>query len=400
MAATVQDYKDAILLDVVLKGLIKKEENRSVFGKRMVRNSRDIRGDWIISKTEIQGEQGFGARGRGGTYPTAMEAGFLDAKVALKRNYGSLECYGEDRILSESGKTEEAVVSIIVHKGVSFQENFSVDMERQYWGIGNGEMAQVATTDTAVNTVVVDKTQYLRRNMYIDIHEGTVVENRTITAVSKKNKTITVDGAAFDVTAGSIITRADAKDLEIVGLPIIVDDGVYIAGANEYENIKRDEFEEWQALVMNGDGDPFDLTVLDELMVRGVYDYDADYSAIYLDWKTQLSIMYLIKKKGITMNTVKLELGYEAPVYITPKGPVPLIIDRNAPEFSLWPLTESTIQLRRPNKPQFIPGAVGYWNPHPDKDMDFAHMRYLAEMFCLEPWKNAKYVNYVSAVGL
>ena len=65
-----------------------------------------------------------------------------------------------------------------------------------------------------------------------------------------------------------------------------------------------------------------------------------------------------------------------------------------------WPLTENTISLRRPNKPEFIPGAVGFWNPHPDKDMDFAHMRYLAEMFCLEPWKNAKYVNYVAAVGL
>jgi len=364
------------------------------------RNSRDIRGDWIISKTEIQGEQGFGARDRGGAYPTAKEAGFLDAKVRLKRNYGSLECYGEDRILSESGKTEEAVVSIIVHKGKSFQENFAVDMERQYWGTGSGEMAKVATSDTGINTFAVDKTQYLRRNMYIDIHEGTPVENRTITAVSKKNKTITVDGATFDVTAGSIITRADAKDLEILGLPIVVDDGVYIAGANEYENIKRDEFEEWQALVMNGNGEPFDLTVLDELMVRGIHDYDADYSAAYMDWKTLLSIMYLVKKKGITMNTLDLELGYKAPLYVTPKGPIPLIIDKNCPEFSIWPLTESSISLRRPSPPEFIGGVRGYWMPHPDKDMDYARMRYLAEMFCLEPWKNAKYVNYVSAVGI
>jgi len=399
VAASVQAPKDAILLDVVLKALIKREENRSVFGKRLIRNSLDIRGKKIISKTEIQGEEGFGARGRGGAYPHAQEFGTLDAEALLKRNYGSLECYGEDRILSARPKTDEAVVSIIVHKGKSFSENFAVDMERQYWGTGSGEMGKVSTTESSVNIVKVNKTQYFRRNMYIDIHEGTVVENRSITAVSKKNKTITVDGAAFNVTAGSIITRADSKDLEILGLPIMVDDGVYIAGANEYENIKRDEFEEWQALVMDGKGDPFDLTVLDELMVRGIHDYDADYSAAYMDWKTLLSIMYLLKKKGITMNTIKLELGYEAPVYITPKGPIPLIVDKNAPEHSIWPLTESVISLRRPNSPEFIPGTNGYWSPHPDKDMDFAHMRYLAEMFCLEPWKNAKYVNYVSAVG-
>lgn len=396
MAATQQTYYDAILLDVVLRAMIKREENWSPFAKRLQRNNRDIMGDYIVGKMQIAGEEGFGARGRGGIYPTSSEGGFLDIKIALKRNYGSIECYGEDRFLGR-GKPEEAVTNIIAHKAASFIENFALDMQRQYWGNGSGELAKVAADDTAVNTITVNKVQHLRRGMIIDIHEGAVIENRKITARSPKNKTITFDGAAANVTSGSIITRADAKDLEMVGLQQIVDDGVTY---NEFQNIERQTFEEWASLLVDGEGNAFDLNLFDEMICKQIYDYGSRPSGLFFDSKTLLSIVYLAGKKKMDLTPVKIQLGFEVPSYTTPVGNLPMIVDPEVPEFSSWSFQEDTLELRRPGTPMWIPGIIGgYWMPHPDKDMDYAHMRYLCEMFCLQPWKNARYDNYVSAVG-
>lgn len=400
MAASVKNYYDAILLDPVLKAIIRREEDKSVFSKRLQRSARgiikDIRGNYIVSKTEIYGEQGIGARGRKENYPTARESGFLDAKVGLKRNYASIECWGDERILSDTPRSEEAVTSIILDKGRSIMENFAIDQARQYWGDGSGELAKVDTTQTGVTTIKVSKTQYLRRNMLIDIHESSVIEDRAILEVSKKNKTIKIDGAAVNVTDGTVITRADSKDKEMIGVPSMVDDGTVL---DEYENIKRSEFEEWASLALYGQGNPFDLTVLDELFTKLIYDYDGNPTIAYMDSTTLLSIVYLCKKKGLAMSTVKLELGYEAPQYITPKGPVALIVEKECPANTFATIDESTLSLRRPRPPHFIKGVDGFWMPHPDKDMDYARLRYYSELFCLEPWKNAKYTGYQSAVG-
>lgn len=397
MAATAKTFYDALLLDVILPGVHQRYKNKSVFLKRIERTDRDIRGKKIIFQIEVQGEQGMGATARGGTYPTASEAKYIESQVDVKRNYAEITAYGEDFIMSEKGwQNREAHMPLMAKKGASLIENFAIDMARQAWSKGDGELGKVDGAQSSVTTIKVKDVKYFRRGQIVDIHEGSVIEDRTINSVSRKHTTITISGAAVNVTDNTVISRANAKEYEMLGMQAAIDDGDIL---DEYENIKRTEFEEWASYVQKGEGAPFSLTSLDEMFTRQINDYDGHPDRCYMDADTLLSIVYLQKLKKTDMTPTKIELGYEAPTYMTPGGPVPLVIDPDIPGLGFYSVQHSTVSLRRPRPPHWVEGVMGYWMPTSTSDTYYAHLRYLSEIFVEEAWRNAKYTGYTSAVS-
>ena len=394
MAASLQEYYDGVLHDVVLKGLIYLTKNDTVFSKRLKSTSQgvDIKGKLIKSTTMIRAEQGLGMRARGAlTYPLTSKGKLLIAESDWKYGYGAIEVGGPEAMQSDKAADIEAVVSVITLKGSSLGESYATDRNRQYFGDGAGTLAKVKADQLGVTTIDVDDTRYIDDGMIIDIHEGSVIENRVVESVDDDANTIDISGVVVNVTDATVITRADSKDNEIEGLAkMISDTGTYL-------NISRATFAKWRSYVKDGKGEPFNLDVINEMFVKAIHRKKARPSICYTDDLTLLYLIYLLEKKGIKMDTIKIELGYEVPVYIAPEiGRVPIHVEMHCQKQTFYGIDERFISLRQIKEPWFAAGTYGHWIEDQTEDKMLAKLKWYGNIFSRDPSKHMKYHNYKS----
>lgn len=154
---------------------------------------------------------------------------------ASKSNAGSLA-----RIV-----TDELENAIKDHKKV---ENYF------FYGDGNGSLAQVSAIDTL--TVTLDRWPTVlaigrRLDSYSARSSGTKrLDSATITAISRTNKTITLD-AVTSLQVGDFLYLEDTYTVVSQGLMAIADDGTY---APTFQSLLRSSYPSWKGKVFSGSG--------------------------------------------------------------------------------------------------------------------------------------------------
>ena len=389
-------YQERILKDVVLKGIIQTELENSVLQARLKRTSRDIKGNYVESITQIQREQGIETGARAGTWPTASGGEFLTAKMLLRYMRGKITIDGPDRVCSE-GSSDEAVASIAVLKGNSLMSSWAEDASRQMWGDGSGTLCAVSGGQVGVTTIVVDSVKYVRLGMIIDIHESTPITDRKITAIDNGETgnplSITISGEVVTVTDTTVITRANSKDTEIRGFGAMLGTTAY---TDTYANIPRADYPDWRAFLMDCEGAAITFQMLNEFFIKLCTERGSTPSICYCDVNTMLYIQYLWDKFGIKTATRKIELGHEVPTFQTPKGQVPIETELFCPDKTLVAVDERFLTLREASKPFWVPGTHGSWITDATNDFDIARLKWYVELLNTNPKTCGKIFNFVA----
>lgn len=129
---------------------------------------------------------------------------------------------------------DEAFVSAVIDGLEKAKERLLKDENRQFFGLGNGLLANVGGNAASnVTSFTVDSAQYLRANMVIDIFNGATktVDSKRISDVDKVNNIVylaTSLGAAL-ITTDALVKEnvrdsAPTDGKEMMGLRGIVDD--------------------------------------------------------------------------------------------------------------------------------------------------------------------------------
>jgi hypothetical protein len=252
---------DAVLKEFYLPG-IRQILNNEVFLLSQVEvNSQDVEGRRAVLAINTGRNSGVGARAEEGTLPTAGQQGYAEERISLKYNYGRIQLSGP--VIASMGSDRGSFTRAVDSESKGVTRDLRKDINRQLYGGGTGAIA-VATSQAANVVTLTAPTATQKRQLTVGmvVDVGTAANPtasaaaRRITAVNTTAGTITLDGAAFTVTAGDFITRAGsggsgAAQKEITGL------AAQIAATGTLWNVDPTVWPDWKSYVDDpGSGRP------------------------------------------------------------------------------------------------------------------------------------------------
>ncbi len=229
---------DAALKEYYLPAAREQLNNKNVLETEVPKNREDFEGRRAILSLHVSRNSGVGSRAESGTLPTAGNQGYTEERVPVYYHYGRIEVTGPviAAMKSDKGSFVRAVDSEM--KGIT--KDLARQYNRQRFGTSNGVIATTGATssDTVIvlsSSTTATQMRQLEVGMVVDIgtvaSPDTVASARTITAVDRSSKTITISGAAVSTTnnthfiflTGNGGAVGGAGQKEITGLQSIVD---------------------------------------------------------------------------------------------------------------------------------------------------------------------------------
>ncbi|HYE72211.1 MAG TPA: hypothetical protein VEF04_02730, partial [Blastocatellia bacterium] len=202
------------------------------------------------------GNESGGAINETESFRTIDEENYAQWKVVPKVLVWPIEFSG--LVAKAADSDEEAFVNSVVDALDMAKERLLSDENRQFFGLGTGLLASpTGAVASDVTSFTVDSTQYLRRNMVIDIFQSTTktVDSKRITRVDRQNNVIhfaTSLGAALNATSEivkeNIRDSAASDGKEMMGLRGIVDDSTDLT---TFQDINASTNDEWRAVRIN-----------------------------------------------------------------------------------------------------------------------------------------------------
>lgn len=213
-------------------------------------------GQGFFGSINDYGNEAGGAQLEDESFRTIDSENYAQYKVLPKVMAWPIQFTGLSAAVADSD--EEAFANSVVDALDMAKERLLSDENRQFYGLGNGLLANPGASYTAAAvSISVSSTQYLRKNQVIDIFNGSTktVDSRRINYVDRVNNVIdfaTSLGVAL-VTTDSIVKEnirdsAPADGKEMMGLRGIVDDGTDLT---TFQNINASTSYEWRAIRIN-----------------------------------------------------------------------------------------------------------------------------------------------------
>lgn len=213
-------------------------------------------GEGFFGAINDYGNESVGAINETEAFRTIDNENYQQWKVTPKVLVAPIEFSGLSAKAAEGD--EESFVNGIVDALDRAKERLLSDENRQFFGLGTGLLASpTASVASNLLSFTVDSTQYLRKNMVVDMYTSTTktVDSIRISRVDHVNKVVhfaTSLGAAVDATVEivkeNIRTSAAADGKEMMGLRGIVDDGTDLA---TFQNVSVAAIDEWKATRIN-----------------------------------------------------------------------------------------------------------------------------------------------------
>lgn len=209
-------------------------------------------GEGFFGAVNDYGNESVGAINETESFRTIDNENYMQWKVSPKVLVAPIEFSGLSAKAAEGD--DESMVNAVVDALDRARERLLSDENRQFFGLGTGLLASpTATVASNLTSFTVDSTQYLRRNMVVDMFTGATktVDSIRISRVDHANKVIhlaTSLGTAVDATVEivkeNIRTSAASDGKEMMGLRGIVDDGTDLS---TFQNITVAANDEWKA---------------------------------------------------------------------------------------------------------------------------------------------------------
>lgn len=228
------------------------------------------------------GNESGGAINEEEQFRTIDSEGYAQYKVVPKVNYSAIQFSG---LVAESANSDvEAFADVVVDALDRAKERLCKDMNRQFFGKGDGLLAKPGgTVSSSATSFSVDSAQYLRKNMVIDIFNGASksVDSYRIQEVDKSANVVYFSTQiSVAVTAGSEMVKENIRDSaptdgkEMMGLRGITDDATELT---TFENLDASTSRIWRGVrISSATNLSSDLLqrLLDDVRIAGGEDPD------------------------------------------------------------------------------------------------------------------------------
>lgn len=148
-------------------------------------------------------------------------------------------------VIEAAGNTKGAVTPALEYERTRLVEDIERQMNRQFWGFGQGNLATISPGATSVTQTLINPggvagtvngARFVQPGMVVAFHTGATLNAvRTVTAVSQSAGTITVASVATTTNDLAILGSTDGTNnnssyqKEIMGLSGIVDSTTYVS---------------------------------------------------------------------------------------------------------------------------------------------------------------------------
>ena len=180
----------------------------------------------VITTVGINGGFGFGAE----TKDIPESGGQIYDRFVLPAAdmYGTIEISNKALTLGVGDKG----VNLLLNEMQGIKDSAVWNIGRSLFGNGKGILCNVSALSSAGNTITVDSVKHLKEGMKVDFYAANAAVGSTpahtgkrILGIDRKNKKITIDGAAITVSAG-FITVQGSYGREIFGLGAFFDSSI------------------------------------------------------------------------------------------------------------------------------------------------------------------------------
>lgn len=332
------------------KGVEDQLNDETITLSRLKKSSKGITnqvgGKYVTFPIGTKRNTGIGARNEMEMLPAAGQQGTEAVKIGLKYLYGSLQLTGQTlRLVDSDYNSFASALDLEVNGLIS---NIATDMNRQVYGNGKGTIGTVvAVSGTPAlndNKMSVDEVKYFQEDMAVDIfaaNDTLVAAGRVVTAINFDTKIITVSGAVLTPTAGQYFTRAGNQNREWTGLGAIVNNTGALYGVDPAT------VGVWKARVDANGGVP-------RAVSEGIFTSMSDSirrasggipSAIFTTLGVRRQYADLLMTTRSFVNTTEFTGGFKHLAFDTDKGPIPMVVDDNAPTGTAWFISEKNIKI-------------------------------------------------------
>lgn len=210
-------------------------------------------GEGFFGAINDSGNEAVGAINETESFRTADDESYQQFKISPKILTGPVRFSG--LLAKAADQDEESFVSAVVDLMDMTKERLLKDMNRQFFGQGNGLLAKPAgTVSSSATSFSVDSAQYLRKNQVVDIFNGATktVDSYRIQDVDKQNNVVyfsvqmSVPLVATDeIVKENIRDSAPSDGKEMMGLAGLVDDATLLT---TFQNISASANRIWRAV--------------------------------------------------------------------------------------------------------------------------------------------------------
>lgn len=213
-------------------------------------------GEGYFGAINDYGNESVGAINETEQFRTIDSEDYQQWKVVPKINIAPVQFSG--LVAAAAKGDDESFANLVIEALDRARDRLLSDENRQFFGLGNGLLAAPAQSVSANTTIMtVDSTQYIRRNMMIDIFSGSTktVDSMRVSGVDRFTGKVyfaTSLGVSVDTTCAivkeNVRDSAPADGKEMMGLRGIIDDSTDLT---TFQTLRADQILEWQATRIN-----------------------------------------------------------------------------------------------------------------------------------------------------
>lgn len=209
----------SVYLDVIAEQI---DTTTSPFLNMISKGSEDIYGKEVVCPARFGINGGIGCGADDSDLPVASSQTYLALRAPVVNIFGNIEL--SDKILRASQNSVGSFVNLLNGEMESLVSAAKFNFARMLFQDGTGKLATITGTSSTTTVLTVDTVKNVIEGMVIDVikNNATVVSTgHKIVAVDRANKTIKVDKAVSDKTAGNILVLQGSHNAEIYGLPYL-----------------------------------------------------------------------------------------------------------------------------------------------------------------------------------
>ncbi len=339
---------------------------------RIGKSTSDVMGRDVRKLVRYGVNGGVGAGTEEGTLPTAGSNKYAQFVASLKNLYGTIEI--SDKAIRASASNEGAFVSLLNDEMEGLVKSSAFNFGRMLFGDGTGKLATVSAVSGTVYTV--DGVQNIAEGMIVDLYSSgtSVATARTVTAVDRANKKITLSGASITSAQGCIVVLQGSYNLEITGLGALFSNSETLYGVNRAENPWLKPYEKGNVGTLTEAEVQKAIDALEE-------NAGSKVNFIVCSWGVRRALMEVLSQYRHT-ESMELEGGFRA---ISFNG-IPVVADRFCPAGTMYLLNTDDFCLHQLCDWQWLEGEDGaILKQKAGKPVYTATLVKYAELICSRP---------------
>ena len=348
MGSTLSTF-DAILKTQYLGPIREQLNSSSVLYSRLEKNEDSVVGKNFTIPLHYGRNEGVGARGEGGTLPSAGNQAYKECIVPMRYQYGRIQITGPT--IKAARSNEGAFLRAVDSEMRGLERDMKSSMNRQAFGDGTGALA-VCTSASSATAITVDSTAKLRVGMPVDIlvtatgaTTAGVVGDTVASITSSTAFTLTTGVATYGSIGNTYsVYVAGSRAKEMMGLSGIV------SATSTLQGLDVAAYPWWKATVLANGGT--NRAISDTLLQTAIDTLESNSSgmctAMYTSFGVRRAYQALLTATKQLVNTQKLQGGYEAINYLGGShGVIPMIADKDAPANKIFIVDEDELAIYR-----------------------------------------------------